>query len=213
MTEKAEKQVVVVGLGNPGSNYAMTRHNMGYLVVQALAHALGWNFKEDKQFISSVTKGKIDGIVIHLLLPQTFMNESGQALRRYLDYYKLAPRNVVVVTDDVDLDFGQLRVRNMGSPGGHNGLKSIQAYLQTQHYVRLRMGIGRDRQKGILADYVLDTFSKEEKECLPEYILEGMKVLKRLIGEEVTVVMNSVNKRQKNDEKLDRTSGSGEKNE
>lgn len=201
MSEKAEKHVVVVGLGNPGSTYAMTRHNMGYLIVQAFAHALGWNFKEDKQFIARVAKGKIGEVIIHLLLPQTYMNESGQSLRRYLDYYKLAPKNVIVVTDDVDLDFGHIRVRNMGSAGGHNGLKSIQAYLQTHHYVRLRMGIGRDNQQGKLADYVLDAFSNEEKEHLPEFISEGVKILQRLISEEVTVVMNSVNKRQKTDEK------------
>lgn len=195
MTGVSENQYVIVGLGNPGREYTMTRHNMGYLVVQSIAHALGWAIKEDKHFIAYVTKGNIEGKTIHLLLPLTYMNESGQSLRRYLDFYKLAPKHVIVVTDDVDLEFGQLRVRNTGGHGGHNGLKSIQAHLQTQHYTRLRMGIGRKQQHGTLADYVLETFSSEEKESLPKIIHEGEKVLQRLISEEVTVVMNTVNRR------------------
>lgn len=205
MVDTAEKHVVVVGLGNPGRNYAMTRHNLGFLVVQTFAHALGWIFKEDRQFLASAAKGKVGGVTVHLLLPQTYMNESGQALRRYLDFYKLGSKNVIVVNDDVDIDFGQMRVRNTGSAGGHNGLKSIQAHLQTQHYVRLRMGIGRTRQEGNLADFVLDAFSKEEKERLPEIVTEGVKVLQRLISEEVTVVMNSVNIKRQKDEKADAT--------
>lgn len=200
MTESAEKQYVVVGLGNPGKNYEMTRHNMGYLVVQAFAHGLGWHFKDEKQHAAKVAKGRIDTTMVHLLLPLTYMNESGRALRSYLDFYKIGAPNVIVVTDDADLSFGQMRVRMAGSAGGHNGLKSIQAHLHTLHYVRLRMGIGRGVQQGILADYVLDRFSQEEAGELPAFLTEGMRVLRRLITEEVTVVMNTVNiKRKKED--------------
>lgn len=195
MAETAEKQCVIVGLGNPGKNYEMTRHNMGFLVVQGFAHALGWPFKEDKQFFAKVAKGKIDQVTVHLLLPLTYMNESGKALRSYLEYYKLGPQHVIIVNDDIDLDFGQMRVRMVGSAGGHNGLKSIQAHLHTQHYVRLRMGIGRGEKQKILADYVLDRFSKEEEEQLADFLIEGIHVMRHLITEETSVVMNKVNKR------------------
>lgn len=200
MAEAAEKQCVIVGLGNPGKKYEMTRHNMGYLMVQGLAHTLGWPFKDETQFVAKVAKGRIDNVVVHLLLPQTYMNESGRALRSYLDYYKLRPADVIVVNDDVDLDYGQMRVRMVGSAGGHNGLKSIQAHLQTLHYVRLRMGIGRGEQQKILADYVLDRFSQEEEERLTAFLTEGIRILRRLVIEETTVVMNTVNvKRKKED--------------
>src|SRR5262245_36519769 len=124
---------VVVGLGNPGERYARTRHNMGYMVVQALAEAFGWTFKEERQLKVCVAKGKVDQMTVHLILPMTFMNESGWAVRRYLDLYKLAPRNLRVVCDDIALPFGTLRVRSKGSAGGHNGLKSLETHLATRH--------------------------------------------------------------------------------
>lgn len=189
----AERQRVVAGLGNPGKTYEMTRHNMGYLVALAFAQTLGWSFKEEKQFFAQVAKGRIAETSVHLLLPLTYMNESGRAIKSYLDFYKLGPPNVIVISDDVDLDFGQMRIRMVGSAGGHNGLKSIQAHLHTQHYVRLRMGIGRKERQGILADYVLDRFSPEEMELLPAFVTEGVQVLHRLLTEEITVVMNKVN--------------------
>lgn len=186
---------VIVGLGNPGREYALTRHNMGYLVVEALAHTQGWVFKEESAFRSMVAKGRIDQTVVHLLLPLTYMNISGWAVRRYLDFYKWEPKQLIVVTDDTEIPFGQLRVRATGSAGGHNGLKSIQADLQTQDYVRLRMGIGNDKQGRTLAEYVLDTFSPIERQELPFFIERGVDVVKRLIREPISSVMNSVNLR------------------
>lgn len=188
-----DKQIVVVGLGNPGKDYALTRHNLGYLVVQALAHIHGWLFKDEKSFHASVAKGKIGAVSVHLLLPLTYMNESGLAVRRYLDYYKLGCQQVIIVVDDIDLPYGEMRVRLTGSPGGHNGLKSIQAHLGTQDYVRVRMGIGRQKQNETLAEYVLDTFSPEERLGLAVLIEKGAGVAKRLVNEEVSTVMNSVN--------------------
>lgn len=192
------RQYVIIGLGNPGKKYALTRHNLGYLVVQAFAEEQGWGFKEEARYQAHVAKGKVDGATIHLLLSTTYMNESGRAVRPYLDFYRLGPRNLRVVSDDVALGFGEMRVRNVGSAGGHNGLKSIEAYLQTQHYVRLRMGIGRGGEEKVsdsLADYVLDTFTAEEMTQLPTFVKSGVTVLKRLVSEEVSVVMNVVNKR------------------
>lgn len=146
---------IFVGLGNPGPLYEMTRHNMGFLVVRAFAQRQGWIFKEDKRFKALIVRGFIDGILVHLLLPTTYMNLSGMAVRRYLDFFKLAHDRLVVVTDDIALSFGRLRVKTMGSAGGHNGLKSVEAYLGTSRYIRLKMGIGHPGEK-VLSDYVLD---------------------------------------------------------
>lgn len=201
---------VIVGLGNPGKKYEMTRHNIGYLVLHALAK--GWNltFKEEKRFQAYVIKGQVDDFTVHLLLPTTYMNDSGQAIRSYLDYFKLDVSSLIVVTDDIALDFGQLRVRISGSSGGHNGLKSVEAHVGTNKYCRLRMGVG-DRQKGDLVDHVLSPFSPEEFKTLPDFIVEGAKVVIRLLHEDVENVMNAVNKRKNNTQKKIPQNGVGEK--
>lgn len=188
----AKQSLVFVGLGNPGPQYALTRHNMGYLVVQKLADRWGWHLKEDKRFNALVVKGIIGETTVHLILPLTYMNLSGISVRQYLDYYKLPMTSVVVVTDDIALDFGGLRLRSMGSAGGHNGLKSVQSHLGTSHYVRLRMGVGHHGEQN-LADYVLDPFSADELKNLVHFLDRGVEVLQRLLNESVTQVMNAVN--------------------
>lgn len=205
MSEKPEGHSVFVGLGNPGKEYSLTRHNIGYLVIQAFAKGHQWPFKEEKQFTAHVAKGKLGNATVHLVLPLTYMNESGRAVRRYLDFYQLGSEELTVVSDEADLPFGMMRLRPEGSAGGHNGLKSIQAHLHTQQYARLRMGIGREQQEGrTLADYVLENFSAEEKEQLVPFLRRGVNVLERLISEEITAVMNTVNIRS---EKLNDLSG------
>lgn len=193
----SEKHCVIVGLGNPGKKYALTRHNLGYLVVQAFGEAQGWSFQDKRDFRSYVAKGQIGEINVHLLLPTTYMNESGHALRLYLDYFQQGPEAVCVVVDDIHLAFGEMRVRQAGSSGGHNGLKSIQTHLKTQDYLRLRLGIGRGHEEKPLADHVLDAFTTEEKAKLPQLILRGTEVLKRLVCEDLAAVMNAVNVKQK----------------
>lgn len=203
-SEKPEKRYLIVGLGNPGKQYEFTRHNMGFLVVQAMAQLYGWQFKEDQQFRALVAKGKVGEATVHLLLPLTYMNESGWAMRRYLDFYKLTADDVIVVTDDIALSYGEMRVRAVGSAGGHNGLKSIQAHLNSSHYLRLRMGIDKQKPegqvdlqpRGSLANYVLDKFSLDEIAALPSFVEGGVKILKRLISEDVAAVMNTVNTKQ-----------------
>lgn len=197
MIEGEQKQMVIVGLGNPGKEYALTRHNMGYLVVQAFANAHGWTFKEERSFEAYIAKGTVEGITIHMLLPTTYMNLSGRAVKRYLEYYKIPHDKIVVVVDDIAFAFGEMRLRTMGSSGGHNGLKSIQHELETQHYVRLRIGIGMELAHKTLADHVLDTFTAEEKVELPTILNSAVAVLKRLINEPVSTVMSAVNARQK----------------
>lgn len=179
-----ESHYVLVGLGNPGREYALTRHNMGYLVLMALADSLGWKFKEEKAFQAYVAKGTVDKKTVHLLLPTTYMNASGNAVRRYLDFYKIGHDRVCVVCDDVHLPFGNMRFRSLGSDGGHNGLKSIHQALQSQHYGRLRIGIGRDqRPEQTLADYVLEAFTAVEMQALPNILASGVKEIQRLIVE------------------------------
>ncbi len=181
-----------VGLGNPGKKYEGTRHNIGFMVLKELNAKLGWEFKEKKQFHAWIAKGELQEKIIHLLLPTTYMNETGLALRSYMDYVKLEPHDILVVVDDIALPFGELRLKSMGSSGGHNGLKSVEAYLGTQHYARLRMGIGHHGENN-LADYVLDNFTSEEQIILPNFVQQGVNVLKQLMNESISHVMKTVN--------------------
>lgn len=192
--EPTTAHFVVVGLGNPGPKYEYTRHNIGVLVAKALVRPLGWPFKEEKRFHSLVAKGMYNKIILHVLLPQTYMNESGQAVRAYLNFYKLKPKAVLIVCDDVELPFEQLRLRAQGSAGGHNGLKSIEAHLGTREYLRLKMGVGKELGKVTLADYVLDNFKPDEGAKLDSFIGQGVEVVHRLLSEPSAAVMNRVNK-------------------
>jgi PTH1 family peptidyl-tRNA hydrolase len=181
-----------VGLGNPGLKYAMTRHNIGFMVIKEWGSSLNWSFKEKTQFNAWVAKGEFQGKIIHLLMPTTYMNNSGQAVRSYMNYMNLVPDDLVVVVDDTAFAYGDLRLRSQGSSGGHNGLKSIEAHIGTKNYARLRMGIGHHGSND-MANYVLDLFSAEERKTLPEFVLKGEKVLKQLVDENITNVMNKVN--------------------
>lgn len=199
-----DPRAVIVGLGNPGQQYEMTRHNLGYLVVKAFARQLGWRFKEESRFRAFVAKGDYfpapgkSPIQLHLLLPITYMNCSGIAVRSYLDYFKFSPKQLAVVMDDVALPFGKLRLRSQGGAGGHNGLKDIISHLGTDAFIRLRMGISglenQNQQMESLADYVLSPFSAEETMLLNKFIEMGIEVLKQFLTEPETYVTNVVNK-------------------
>jgi PTH1 family peptidyl-tRNA hydrolase len=192
---RKEKVRFYVGLGNPGKKYQMTRHNMGYLVIETLAHLHQIPMADDKRFLAIVGKGIINGVQVHLVLPTTYMNESGQAVRRYMDYYKIPIEDLVVATDDADIPFGEIRIRTQGSTGGHNGLKSVQAHLGTTDYARIRLGIGREGERGTLADFVLDMFNKSETDQLASILNRGAEALEMLLTEEIVNVMNKVNKK------------------
>ncbi|MGZ3632973.1 MAG: aminoacyl-tRNA hydrolase [Parachlamydiaceae bacterium] len=193
MEQTEEAHYVVVGLGNPGQKYEFTRHNIGYLVGKALARVLGFTLKEEKRFHALVAKGRYQGKVLHLVLPLTYMNASGRAVEAYLNFYKLGPKALIVVCDDVELPFGQLRLRAKGSSGGHNGLKSIESHLGTRDYLRLKMGVGKELQSATLAEYVLDLFKPEELANLETFIVKAMEVVKSLMSEPEAIVMNKVN--------------------
>lgn len=177
-----EKDFVLVGLGNPGKKYEFTRHNIGFLVASAFAHRFEMGFKTEKRLFAEVAKGRFEGRQCHVVLPTTYMNESGRAVRAYLEFHKLAPCSLLVISDDVELPFNQIRLRQKGGSGGHNGLKSIEQHLATQEYSRLKMGVGKDLQERTLADYVLDPFKPEEFALLPQFIEKGIDAIKSLFS-------------------------------
>ena len=185
---------LVVGLGNPGARYEKTRHNVGFMVVRELADQEGVILKEEGKFLGWTGKGQ-GADRARLLLPTTFMNESGLAVRKISDYYQIAPEEVLVVVDDVELPFGTLRLRTQGSSGGHNGLKSIERSLGTANYPRLRVGIGRDGSKGLIG-HVLGQFTEEESEQLHEVVTRAAKVVHRTLNEPIEEVMKEVNRKQ-----------------
>ena len=159
---------LIVGLGNPGAKYAETRHNIGFKVVEALAKELDGSFSLQK--VAEKAEVKFKGRTLVLVKPTTYMNLSGKAVNYYLQQEKIPKENLVVVTDDIALPFGKLRMKGKGSDGGHNGLKDIQATLNTTEYTRLRFGVGADFSKGRQVDYVLGEWSPEERETLQERI-------------------------------------------
>lgn len=178
---------LIVGLGNPGSEYEETRHNIGFKVVDALVKELGDSFTLNKAAFRAEVKLK--GRTLILIKPITYMNLSGKAVNYWMQTEKIALENVVVITDDIALPFGKLRMKGKGSDGGHNGLKDIQATLKTQEYTRLRFGVGSDFAKGRQADYVLGKWSKEENLDLPERIDVATEFIKSFatIGLEKTM--------------------------
>lgn len=181
-----------VGLGNPGAQYAKTRHNAGFMVLEAFAKRRGWAWSESARMEGRYCRGNVGDNRVHLLLPQTYMNESGRSVHAYMNYYRLSVNRVLVVIDDTGLPLGRLRLRGEGSPGGHNGLKSVQEWLGTAGYPRLRFGIGEpERQEK--SDYVLDRFTKEEELLLPSLIGQAVDALELVLTRRWEEVMNQVN--------------------
>lgn len=187
-------KLLLIGLGNPGLKYRNNRHNAGFMVLDRVAELLGVTFSESSRFRGAEAKGGTGAADFFLLKPKTYMNLSGQSVSSLMSYYRLTPEQIVVVTDDIATPFGELRLKASGSPGGHNGLKSIEESLGTRDYPRLKIGIlgsgysGRD-----LDEYVLNDFSKEEEAELPRVIECGAKALLRIATEGLEAVMNEVN--------------------
>lgn len=163
---------LIVGLGNPGKEYARTRHNAGFLVVDELAKQFGGEFQMKKALQAEVASIMVDGQLVTLMKPQTFMNDSGTAVRAFLSQSNLQPSNVLVVLDEADISFGELRARPGGGSAGHNGMKSIQAVFPANTDIpRLRVGVGRSPNTNVPLDvWVLGKWSQEEEEKLPSII-------------------------------------------
>ena len=185
---------LIVGLGNPGPEYALTRHNIGFLVLEELARAKGIKFKKNGRFNALVSEGIIKREKVFLAMPQTFMNLSGNSVRLMFNWLKIGSEDMFVVVDDIALPFGSIRIRPEGSSGGHNGLNSVIDSIGCQEFPRMRIGIlGRKNVKG-LSNYVLARFTKTEQKGLPEILRTASQACECWIREGVNATMNRFNK-------------------
>ncbi len=182
---------LIAGLGNIGSEYQYTRHNIGFRVLDALAKASNIVFT-DRRY-GEVAELRVKGKILILLKPSTYMNLSGNAVRYWLKEEKIPVENLLVVVDDLALPFGSLRLKGKGSDAGHNGLKNIQSILGTQVYSRLRFGVGNDFAKGRQVDYVLGEFSEEEEKSLPERLEMADDIIKSFCLAGLQNTMNQYN--------------------
>jgi PTH1 family peptidyl-tRNA hydrolase len=190
---------LVVGLGNIGAEYASTRHNMGFMVLDAWAQASSLVF-ESRRY-GSIAECSFKGRKFILLKPSTYMNLSGNAVRYWVNKLDLPLDNLVVICDDLNLPFGTVRMKKRGSSGGHNGLENIEALLGTDEYCRIRIGIGNDFNRGGQVDYVLSSFSEEETAGIPsicERIIKGIRMFSVMGAERA---MNELNIKASNEEK------------
>ncbi|MFN8591466.1 MAG: aminoacyl-tRNA hydrolase [Thermomicrobiales bacterium] len=183
---------IIVGLGNPGRDYASTRHNLGFMVVGEIARRLS-AAPPRTRFRAELSEAHVDGEKIVLVKPQTYMNLSGVSVREVAHWYKAQPGDILVIADDIELPFGALRMRGGGGSGGHNGLKSIFAELGTEQVPRLRIGVGRG--SGDATRQVLNRFTAEEERELPELIDAGADCALGWVRDGVVLTMNRCNRK------------------
>ena len=186
---------VVVGLGNPGSEYERTPHNMGFLVVECLAERLGCRLKMTSRFEARVGTALHGGEELILVQPQTFMNVSGRSVGAVLNYRKVSPADLMVVTDDADIPLGTLRLRKKGGTGGHRGLASIGQVLGTTDYERVRVGIGRGAGADDLVDHVLSAFGREDWTTAQKAIEMAADAVLCVVEKGMDIAMNRFNTR------------------
>ncbi|MBO5413961.1 MAG: aminoacyl-tRNA hydrolase [Clostridia bacterium] len=183
---------LIVGLGNPEKEYANTRHNMGFNVINKIANEYKIEVTENK-FDGLLWMGQIEGEKVILLKPQTFMNDSGKSVIKAKNFYKIPEENVLVIYDDIDLEPTKIRIRKKGSPGTHNGMKSVTECLGTQNFPRVRVGIGSPEHKGDLINYVIGKISKEEADKLDEGVEKAKEAVIEIIKNGIDAAMNKFN--------------------
>lgn len=191
----SESPFLIVGLGNPGDAYRNTRHNAGFEVVSFFAKQREMKFRHASNLIGEFAQGEIEGRKLFLLLPTTFMNSSGDAVRRCLDYYKVPVHQLLIVCDDIALPLGTMRIRAKGSSGGHNGLKSVEAHLHTDHYMRFRIGVGAASGNDLI-DHVLGKFTAEERPIVDEMVVKAAEVLLLYVQKGSAAAMQKANARE-----------------
>lgn len=191
---------LIVGLGNPGTKYSMSRHNLGFMVIDHFSRMLGVNLKAESWCQGIYGKGECQGEPVILLKPMTYMNLSGDSVRKVADYFRLEVQDLLIVVDDIALPFGQMRVREAGSAGGHNGLRSIESCMGSQQYFRLRMGVGGPQERQ-LTDHVLGVFHGEEREKLASFVEQGAEAVKLLCTTQPSQAMMVINRRIKEENK------------
>ena len=191
---------IIAGLGNPGAEYAHTKHNVGFMLVDVLAEKLGAaSWKED--FFSALTEVRIGGEKVFLVKPLTYMNNSGEALGPMLSYYKLDVDDLVVVHDDMDIPAGMVRIRKKGSSGGHNGIKSIIAHVGSEDFARVRIGIGRPPAGWTVIHHVLAPFSTEDAPKIRAAIDYLLPAVESIVTDGVDFAMNRYNPHKKKTKK------------
>lgn len=185
------KKFLIVGLGNIGAEYVNTRHNIGFKVVDFFARKEGISFQTAK--LGDIAEFKIKGRTILLLKPNTYMNLSGKAVKYWMEKENIAKENILVITDDLNLAYGTIRIKTKGSDGGHNGLKNIQLLLNTTEYPRFRFGISDEFKKGRQVDYVLGEWNDDEKTKLPERLELASEIIKSFALAGLNETMNTFN--------------------
>lgn len=192
MINRSDDLFAVIGLGNPGKDYTNTRHNIGFDTIDILAEKNNISLNKIK-FKSVYGEGNIDGKKVFLVKPQTFMNNSGVAVRELVQFYKIPIENIIVIVDDIDIDFAAIRIKKKGSAGTHNGLKSIINHLQRQDFPRIKIGIGKKYPNQNLADFVLSRFSKEERPDIEDSIAKAAEATEIIIKDDINQAMNKYN--------------------
>jgi len=182
---------VVAGLGNPGKRFEGTRHNVGFEVCEYIAYRNNIDIKKIK-YKALIGEGLIGGHKVMLVKPQTFMNLSGESIREIVEYYDLDLKKLIVIYDDIDIDFGRIRIRKKGSSGTHNGMKNIIYHLQDDNFPRIRIGIGKPQRN--LADYVTSKFKDDEREDIILSIRTAAEAAETIIKESLDIAMNKYNK-------------------
>lgn len=184
---------LVVGLGNPGREYEDTRHNLGFKVIEELARRLGIPSLKSK-FHSFIAEAKIGDQKVILAQPQTFMNKSGPAVRGLLEWYKLKPKNLILIYDDVDLEVGQLRVREKGGAAGHHGVESVIESIGTSQFARVRIGIGRENLTDDVTEYVLQNIPPSQRERLEAAVVSAADAVETIVSDGLPAAMNRFNR-------------------
>lgn len=185
---------IIAGLGNPGKQYEKTRHNVGFDTLDKLADKYHISI-ENKKHKAICGQGYVEGQKVILVKPQTFMNLSGESLREVMDFYKVDPKEeMIVIYDDISLDPGQLRIRAKGSAGGHNGIKSIISHIGSE-FPRVKVGVGEKPAQFDLADYVLSRFSKEEREAVEDAMDRAVAAIEKIVLGDMAGAMNEYNKK------------------
>ncbi|GJF10265.1 peptidyl-tRNA hydrolase [Mycolicibacterium cyprinidarum] len=184
--------VLVVGLGNPGPNYAKTRHNVGFMVAGILADRIGEKFKVHKKSGAEVTTGRLVGRPVVLAMPRVYMNESGRQVGPLAKFYSVSPADIVVIHDELDIDFGRIRLKLGGGEGGHNGLRSVASALGTKDFQRVRIGVGRPPGRKDPAAYVLENFNAAERTEVPTICEQAADATELLIADGLEPAQNIV---------------------
>lgn len=184
---------LIVGLGNPGQKYDNTRHNAGFWALDAIASALGGNWTEERKFKGSVARVMVDGVDLRLLRPDTFMNRSGQSVGPLAQFFKIAPEEILVIHDELDLPPGRMRLKCGGGHGGHNGLKDIQAALGSADFWRLRIGVGHPGHRDAVVGYVLTSAPPDERRLIDDVVIEIRHLAPDLVHADEATLMQTIN--------------------